>query len=503
MLTLLFGAAAYLFLLGQLSYFGYFNSIPNLAILKAFYTLGEIKSQLVTQIFGAQQALLLALLAGSLLATVGLKWKMPSPPARAKRVFAFIFLLFAAKIGWAAAFTDIRHYYFVDSVDTLRAHGYAPVYLVQLWDTLVGKTQGRVAFPGKLNGPASAPRNSAGTPRPYNVIFIQVESLDKGVIDFKAGNEEVAPFLDRLADSCLFFPHIFAEHLGGSSSDAEVSTLTGLIPLKGQPSYLSMKYAEVFSLPRFLDSLGYHSAAFHSFTGRFFHRATAFRGLGFRDFFDEEAYTGAARGWRSKDSAFLLQTSARLEGLPRPFFAYLITLQSHGPYGNHGPSALAFDPAMPAILKDYLASVHEVDRALAAFFSRLASAGLLDSTVVFMYGDHWCGVPIPCQAGQRYCLSGMQENIPLFIKVPGKAARAIPKVGTDIDFVPTLLDVLGRTDEKRLMGTSLLAPGEGLALMNQDPPKLIRLDPALGRPVAGALPNSFYRFVEYSNSLLK
>ncbi len=53
------------------------------------------------------------------------------------------------------------------------------------------------------------------------------------------------------------------------------------------------------------------------------------------------------------------------------------------------------------------------------------------------------------------------------------------------------------------MGSSLLDGGKGLAILNQDPPKLITSDTLTSKPFAQPLPDDFFRFIDYSNSLLK
>ena len=76
-------------------------------------------------------------------------------------------------------------------------------------------------------------------------------------------------------------------------------------------------------------------------------------------------------------------------------------------------------------------------------------------------------------------------------------------MGSNIDFGPTLLDILNINGSGALMGSSLLEEGTGSAILNHDPPKWITLGISTNTPVAKPLSEEDFKFIEYSNSLLK
>ena len=101
-------------------------------------------------------------------------------------------------------------------------------------------------------------------------------------------------------------------------------------------------------------------------------------------------------GWgltSSRDDEFLMQSIDKIKSLQQPFFAHLITLQSHGPFKNYRKKTLDnIDLShFNGHKKNYLATIYEVDQALEQFFEGMEGEGLLQNTIVFLYSDHHPG----------------------------------------------------------------------------------------------------------------
>ena len=83
----------------------------------------------------------------------------------------------------------------------------------------------------------------------------------------------------------------------------------------------------------------------------------------------------------------------RLEQLPRPFAAWLITLSLHHPFddfpGRHKVLSLGALEGTP--FGNYLHTMRFFDTALEEFRASLARAGLLDDTMLVVFGDHDAG----------------------------------------------------------------------------------------------------------------
>jgi phosphoglycerol transferase MdoB-like AlkP superfamily enzyme len=137
-------------------------------------------------------------------------------------------------------------------------------------------------------------------------------------------------------------------------------------------------------------------------------------------------------GWGLNDRDFLQQMVPRLERLPRPFAAWLITLSLHHPYdgfpANH--RVLKLGALENTAFGNYLHTMRFFDQALEDFRTALARGGLLDDTVLVVFGDHDAGFPRDRVHAKDIGIGAdeiswtLTDRVPLFIRVPTSALRA-------------------------------------------------------------------------------
>src|SRR4029079_18569205 len=148
------------------------------------------------------------------------------------------------------------------------------------------------------------------------------------------------------------------------------------------------------ALPRVLTEQGYSTLSAVAFEPRFLNRQVMPPAYGFRaSLFEPDFQMTEQIGWGLNDRDFLQQMVPRLEQLPRPFAARMNTLSLHHPFE-------AF-PAAHKVLKlgalegtsfgNYLHTMRFFDQALEDFRAALAHDGLLDTSVVMVFGDHDAG----------------------------------------------------------------------------------------------------------------
>lgn len=165
----------------------------------------------------------------------------------------------------------------------------------------------------------------------------------------------------------------------------------------------------------------------------------------------------------------------------QPFFAVFNMERSHESQIRTRPHQLKHDPARaplpayhpdtPEVRRDwaqYYDKISEMDALFAGHLKGLEEAGLLNSTVVFFYGDNGSGMP----RSKRWPYnSGL--NVPLIVYVPEQFKHLAPKDyaaggATDrlvgfIDFAPTLLSLAGIKPPEWMQGRAFLGQFEGPA----------------------------------------
>ena len=100
-------------------------------------------------------------------------------------------------------------------------------------------------------------------------------------------------------------------------------------------------------------------------------------------------------------------------------------------------------------------NIAEMDRQLGAILDQLEADGLMDSTVIFFYGDH--GGPLPRQKRLTYD-SGL--NTPMIIRFPDgfRAGTVDSQLVSFIDLAPTVFSLAGIEAPDHLHGQAFLGP---------------------------------------------
>jgi|GEM_PF-3157954 len=325
-----------------------------------------------------------------------------------------------------------------------------------------------------------------------NVIFLQVESLDSAIVARQHDGTPVAPFIQSLSQRSVNLRRHIALHTKGSV-DADASVITGSFPAPYRSLYSSVDLARYPSIARDLSATGYTTAVFHSNRGSFFDRDKAVRSVGFDKWYFQPFYAealGTGKGWGVNDEDFLRLTADEIARLPAPFFAHVITITSHAPFdfdikGKHAP---VFESIQDPLLRGYFDAIHFVDQAVEKFFGQLEEAGLLNNTVVILYGDHDAHLYYPGEekGGMRYLsmdylgdLSSealsYPSHVPAMIITPDGATGVIDKPTLHVDLVPTTLNLLGlETPAETYLGNSVFSGrGTPMIIDNNKEPHLI------------------------------
>jgi lipoteichoic acid synthase len=306
------------------------------------------------------------------------------------------------------------------------------------------------------------PNKYFGRFRGYNLLLLQCESLENFVINKTIGGQVITPTLNGLLAQSLYFNNYMEQVADGTSMDSEYMVNTSVYPLETGTASWRFPNNTYRSLPRLLAERGYWTADYHPDPASYWNWGELMRNLGMQQCLD-------ARNFKQdeiidlglSDGSFLNQVAPDLIKLRQPFYAYLITLTNHGPFDLPKPlRELKLDEKLDQTeIGGYLQSVHYMDKHIGILLARLDAAGLLEHTLVGIFGDH-CGI----HKFSEESLAKMSENtrqwmengkrIPLILYQKHQAGECISELGGQIDALPTLSYLMG-VDEKKVEGFAM------------------------------------------------
>ncbi|MBV1820368.1 LTA synthase family protein [Clostridium cochlearium] len=302
----------------------------------------------------------------------------------------------------------------------------------------------------------------AGIFKGKNLIFIQVESLERFVIGKRVNGEEITPTLNKILKNSFYFSSIYEQVSGGNSSDADLMVNTSTYPVKNGATFFRFPDNKYNSLPMMMKKLGYYTSAFHPDGGGYWNWMPALQSMEFDKCTDITGFkVDETIGLGISDGSYLRQLADKISNQPKPFYSFFVTLTSHMPFNlpkEHRYMNLP-DSMDKNVLGDYLQSIHYTDKHIGNFLDKLDESGVLDDSVVVIYGDH-CGVHKyykdklnKIQPREDWWFKNDYE-IPLIIYSKDLKGKEIKTIGGHIDILPTAAYLMG-VDKKEYIHTSM------------------------------------------------
>jgi phosphoglycerol transferase MdoB-like AlkP superfamily enzyme len=291
-----------------------------------------------------------------------------------------------------------------------------------------------------------------------NFVFIQIESMDSNTVYKKYNGSYIMPFLNSLKDSCVYYPYILSEHMGGGTSDIEFSVINSLEPLEGYSAQKLSNYNYPNSFIKVLRKNNYNAVGFHGNKGSFFNRSISFPKMGFDRLVDMESMGLKDVGWGAPDRDVLNYSYEYMPKQKEPFISYIITMTSHGPFTNAANyyENKAFKSVVNVNIKNYFISMSYVDKVLEDFVTTVKNK--YKNTYIFIYGDH-----TPSIRDKEYMQASFDydnkyfEFVPLFVITPDqKKYTEERRAASMLDFSPTILKASGVAFEIKSDGEDLL-----------------------------------------------
>ena len=226
-----------------------------------------------------------------------------------------------------------------------------------------------------------------------NVIVIMLESVGNIIL-----NEEYYPNFARILSHSWYWENNYSPRNSCATGDNEFSGMTSLYALNASCTANTYQENTYFTsiFNRFREK-GYHTSSYHDLDDTYYTRSVFHLNMG-----SEAYYDGNRLGidfdstnyneWPS-DVDFIEQASEIFTD-EEPFMAWLTTVSAHQPYDS--PSVLGekyfslFDDTdYPDTLKRYMSKLKVTDDALGRLLDILEEKGILEDTVIVMYGDHY------------------------------------------------------------------------------------------------------------------
>ena len=246
-----------------------------------------------------------------------------------------------------------------------------------------------------------------------NVLVIHAESIQQFTMDTKINGKELTPNLNRLAREGIYFSNFYAQESVGTSSDSEFTFSTSLMPASSGTVAINYFDRTYMSIQKLLKEQGYYTFSMHGNNGSYWNRLKLHKSLGYDKFYNysNDYDIDETIGLGLSDKSFFRQSSDIIEQLSNEhdkFYGALIMLTNHTPFTdieNHSDFEVDFkyqrlnentgeyeEASAPFLegrkLGSYFKSVHYADEAIGEFIDRLDTKGILDNTVIIIYGDH-------------------------------------------------------------------------------------------------------------------
>ena len=245
-----------------------------------------------------------------------------------------------------------------------------------------------------------------------NIIVIHAESIQKFAMDLEFNEEKVTPNLNKLAGEGIYFSNFYSQVGVGTSSDAEFTFNTSLMPSNSGTVFVNYYDRKYIAVPQLLREKGYYTYSMHANNGEFWNRNTMHKTLGYNKFYSKESYViDETIGLGLSDKSFFKQSveiiKEEKDKQNVPFYSLLIMLSNHTPFSDlelmdEYPTTMNVEIDGNVITRDYISntklgnylrSVHYADQAIGEFINKLDESGLLENTVIIIYGDHDARLP--------------------------------------------------------------------------------------------------------------
>jgi len=297
---------------------------------------------------------------------------------------------------------------------------------------------------------------------PLNVVIFVMESWSSKYVGAFGGVEDATPFFSRLSKQSVLFKNFFAN--GQRSIESISAIITSIPPSGGMVLSKSGALAQmpIKTLPSILKEKSYKTFFIHGAKqgSMGFNSLMKQTGIDTYIFKDDIAREGGRDDgvWGIYDEDTFLYADRLFERQSDHFFAVIFSLSSHAPYKLPSERFRYYKPEVPNY--QFLNVLRYSDYALSRFFDEAAKKEYFNNTIFIILGDHTEGKSTRNNLYEKF-------SVPCLLYSPSHLKpTVITKAVTQVDLVPTILDVLKSSDEYASFGQSAFSNKPGVGLLS-------------------------------------
>lgn len=298
-----------------------------------------------------------------------------------------------------------------------------------------------------------------------NLILIMVEAFDLSAI-----REDVTPTLYKMAQEGWYFDQYYTPKYSCTTGESEFIALTSIIPSSSvctPNTYRNNNYSR--ALFQLFNQKGYTSTSYHNWNDEFYERKIIHKNMGSSYFYDhDDLKISPVYGWPS--DLELMNNAMPYFINEEQFMSFIITSSTHFPYDidstvvNKNWDKVKNLPYSTSI-KRYLAKASELDQGLFSLVSQLSEKGILEDTVIVIFGDHH---PLKMSLSDLNSASPIdrfqdfnEDRLPFIIYNSAQEAKTITKTASTFDILPTLANLFNLDyDPRSYVGKDIFSEEE-------------------------------------------
>ena len=322
------------------------------------------------------------------------------------------------------------------------------------------------AYNENLNGKQNTTQYT-GIAENSNVIILQLESLNEYIIGKTVNGKEITPNLNKFFEDNIYCNDMYNQGLG-TTADSEFEMENSMYPLEN--GYVFQKYygntwLDIYTTLR---NEGYYTSFMHPNTSTFWNREQVYNiGYNIDEYNDINRFANIeSAGEFYSDEGFFEEAVKIMNSYEGKFCATLVSVTTHIPFYLTGVSNLEDKVTITnedvkeyddEFFRNYLISCNFVDYAFGKFVEDLEKTGLIQDSILVVYGDHGAGLTCTEDIKKLYKKNNIDYteledttkdvHIPFGIRIPGVEENfVIDRSVAKIDIKPTILDLLGAED---------------------------------------------------------